>query len=158
VKSKTSVALTVLIPALLAAVLVVAACGGEATTTAQTATTSTQAVTSTTTEPETTTTTEPETTTTISAREAIRRALDRSDEFGPMPVDEDYRIDRLKIVGIWAGVSVLPPRGVEAEIGDALLRREGSQWVIVWAGTGLDPADLENLGAPAELAQWLASR
>jgi hypothetical protein len=75
----------------------------------------------------------------------------------PAVVALSYRIDRLKVVGVWAGVSVLPPRGVEAEIGQALLKREGSSWAIVTAGTGLDPTDLEALGAPAELAQRLTS-
>ena len=45
-KSKTRVALAVLIPALLALPLLVAACGGGETTTTQTVTTSTQPLTS----------------------------------------------------------------------------------------------------------------
>ncbi len=128
------------------------------TTTTLSTTATTVAPNTTTTAASTSSTTEARTTTTISIRETIRQALDRSSEFGPMPADEDYRIARLKVVGSWAGVSVLPPPRIGGEISDALLKLEGGRWKVVIDGPALTASEYEAAGAPADLAEWLEAR
>jgi hypothetical protein len=131
----------VFVAALLLVAAAVASCGGEETTTSLAAPTTTSAVTSTI--PATTTTTVG-----VAGLDAIRIALEASED-----IADDFEVADYLIMQQWAGAIVSAPMVDDANV---LLKRGAAGWEVVAVFSEMSRQDLLAYGAPEEITAFLS--